>query len=362
MLEINAVSGNTGANSDLGTGIITNNGATLRNNNGTGVGNVIVWNGNCTLDCNNTSKAWEGEWQGSATTTVRLINMITSGNTYTVGGNGTGGDMNFFTGTVIMADTNSDGSPTAGSFRFNNGGGSPNLGNSQMTLNLGQGNVHFTEKNNTQTTSFGALFGGPNTQIAQQENSHIGGLNLATDTFSGTSTGATSTFAKDGTGQFIWNNTNANTYAGITTINNGILQVGDGVTLAAGALGSGAVSLAGGALVYNKPDNFSITNKVSGSGGSLVKTNVNVMTYYGTNSASVATIISQGTLLLGTNLVGASLMTCPISVSSGAMFDVSQDLVFSLSSTLSGYGAVNGPLVAVTGGTISPVWPMSPEP
>jgi len=354
VLEINAVSGNTGANSDVGTGIITNNGATLRNNNGTGVGNVIVWNGNCTLDCNNTSKAWEGEWQGSATTTIRLINMIASGNTYTVGGNGTGGDMNFFTGTVIMADTNSDGSPTAGSFRFNNGGGSPNLGNSLMTLNLGQGNVHFTEKNNTQTTSFGALFGGPNTQIAQQENYHIGGLNLATDTFSGTSTGATSTFAKDGTGQFIWNNTNANTYAGITTVNNGILQVGDGVTLAAGALGSGAVSLAGGSLVYNKPDAFSITNKISGSGGSLVKTNVNVMTYYGTNSASVATIISQGTLLLGTNLVGASLMTCPISVSGGATFDVSQDLVFSLSSTLSGYGAVNGPLVAVTGGTISP--------
>jgi autotransporter-associated beta strand protein len=354
VLEINATSGNTTLNSDVGTGIITNNGATLRNNNGNGVGNVIVWNGNCTLDCNNTSKAWEGEWQGSSTTTVLLTNMITSGNTYTVGGNGNGGgDMNYFTGSVIISSVNSDASPTAGTFRFNNGGGSPNTGNPLMTLNLGQGLVHFSEKNSGTTTSFGALLGGPGTMLVTSEN-YIITNSVGNDVFSGTIL-STATFTKNGAGQFTWNNFTNNVYSGITTINAGILQVGDGVTVGAGSLGTGAISLLGGALVYNKPDAFSITNKMSGSGGSFIKTNVNVMTYYGTNSATGSpTIISQGTLALATNLVGASLMTSPISVANGATFDISQDTVFTLSSALSGYGTVNGPLAAVTGSTISP--------
>ena len=351
-LIIGGANGNT--SSAIGTGIITNNGGVTLLNANKIVGNVLQFNGTNIVDANLGTFTLDGAWQGSGT--VILTNM--SGSTVTAGGNGNavpGGaaGMANFTGTVIVCSVNRDGSTATGNLRFNNGGGNNNLGNAAMTLDLGQGSAHFTEKNNGATTSFGALFGGPNTQLAQQENYVIGGLNLANDTFSGTSTGGTSTFTKNGTGQFTWNNTSANTYTGTTTVNAGILQIGDGTTAVAGTLGPGGIVLAGGSLVYNKPDAFAITNKISGIGGTLIKTNSNVMTYYGTNTASGATLISQGTLALATNLTGAAAMTCPIFVASGATFDVSQDSFFSLSSTLSGFGAVNGVLTAA-GGSINP--------
>jgi autotransporter-associated beta strand protein len=339
VLQIN--SGNANNNSAVGTGIITNNGATLRFATGRIVGNVLVFNGNCIVDAAGVGTAVDGAWQGTGT--VLITNLNASGLTFTAGGNGNGGgNMNNFTGSIIIVSSNGF---SAGNFRFNNGGPNNNLGNAAMTLDLGIGSVHFTEKNNSQTTSFGALFGGPNTQLAQQENYVIGGLSLTNDTFFGTSTGAASTFTKNGTGQFTWNNTNANTYTGTTTVNSGILQIGDGVTVGAGSLGSGAIVIAGGTLVYNKPADFAVTNAISGSGGTLVKTNTDTMTYYGTDTASSPTVISQGTLALGV----ASVMSSPVSVASGATFDVSQNSAFTLNQALSGSGIVNGLLTAVDG-------------
>src|SRR5208283_4966872 len=219
------------------------------------------------------------------------------------------------------------------------------------------GLVHFSEKNSGTTTSFGALYGGPGTMLVTSENYAIGALGVANDVFSGTIL-STSTFTKNGAGQFTWNNSTNNAYSGTTTVNAGILQIGDGVTTGAGSLGTGAITLSGGELLYNKPDAFSITNRITGNSGSLVKTNSNVMTYYGTNAASASTVISQGTLALGTNMIGVgtnviAAMTCPISVASGATFDVSQDSFFTLNQILSGSGAVNGVLTA-TGGSIIP--------
>jgi autotransporter-associated beta strand protein len=215
-----------------------------------------------------------------------------------------------------------------------------------MTLDLGNSSVHFTEKNSGAPATFGALYGGPNTQLASAANYSIGGLNLNT-TFAGAIL-SSSSLTKNGTGTFTM--TGTNTYTGTTTVNSGVLQVGDGVTTSAGSLGTGAISLAGGALVYSKPDDFAVTNRISGSGGSLVKTNSNIMTYSNnTDIASSATVISQGTLALGV----AGFMSSPVSVASGATFDVSQNPAFTLNQTLSGFGAVNGLLTAV-GGPINP--------
>jgi autotransporter-associated beta strand protein len=105
--------------------------------------------------------------------------------------------------------------------------------------------------------------------------------------------------------------------------------------------------LSGGTLLYNKPDDFAITNNISGSGATLVKTNTDIMTYNGTNTASSATVISQGTLLLG----ASGNMSCPVFVASGATFDVSLNSTFN--NILSGFGTVNG-LLTSAGGTISP--------
>lgn len=337
---------NANGNSAVGTGIIINNGGTLQSANRI-VGNVLQFNGTCVVDANMQNFTLDGAWQGTGT--IIITNMI-SGNTVTSGGNGNGGGtMANFTGTVIIASSNSDGSTTAGNFRFNNGGANNNLGNAGMTFDLGNGGAHFVEKNSSQTTTFGALYGGPNTQLAQPEKYVIGALNVPNDTFSGTVTGAASTFTKTGTGTFTWNNTSANTYTGATTVNDGVLQIGDGITAAAGSLGTGSIVInTPGVLVFDKPDDFAVANAVSGS-GSLIKTNTSTMAFSGADSGSGTTIVSQGTF----SLASGALMSGPIFVAGGATFDVSQDSAFTLNQTLAGSGTVNGALIAV-GGTISP--------
>ena len=92
--------------------------------------------------------------------------------------------------------------------------------------------MSFHRKNSSTTANFGALYGGPNTQLTQPENYVIGGLNLNT-TFAGTIQGS-STLTKTGTGTFTLTGNNPNT--GITTISGGVLQIGDGVTSGAGHL------------------------------------------------------------------------------------------------------------------------------
>ena len=337
---------NANNNSAVGTGVITNNGGTLLSANRI-VGNVLQFNGSCVVDSKLGNFTLDGSWQGTGTV---IITNMTSSSTVTAGGNGNGGgSMANFTGTVMVSSSNSDGSITAGNFRFNNGSGNNNVGNVAMTLDLGNGSAHFTEKNSSVTTTFGALYGGTNTQLASSEKYVVGALNVANDTFSGSVTGSSSTFTKNGTGTFIWNNVNSNSYTGATTVNNGILQIGDGLTTAAGLQGPGPFVLnIPGTLVFNKPDDFTATNAVSGA-ASLIKTNTDALTYYGTNSASGAVIISQGSWVLG----AFALMSCPISVASGATFDVSQDPSFVLNQTLSGFGTVNGMLTAA-GGSINP--------
>jgi autotransporter-associated beta strand protein len=334
--------------------VITNNGGTLLFStfpNGGIIANNERINGTNNVDMfnRNASIVLDGAFSGSGT--VYVTNDTSSGSTLTFGGNGPSGsgngDFNSFTGSIIVLDTNASGTASAGTLRFNNGGTSANLGNAGMTLNLGGPNssIHFTEKNSGTTTHFGALIGGPNTQLASVETYVVGEANLNT-TFAGTITGGSASLTKSGTGVLILTGNNANT--GATTINGGVLQIGDGVTSNAGKLGSGAITVnANGKLLYNKPDSFSVANNISGA-GTLIQTNTSVMTYTGNNSSSGTAVISQGTLAL----VSPGVMSCPISVASGATFDVSQTS-FNLSSTLSGFGTVTG-LVTSASGTINP--------
>ncbi|MGH7953105.1 MAG: beta strand repeat-containing protein, partial [Limisphaerales bacterium] len=342
VMQINSANANN--NSAMGTGVITNNGATLRFASGHIVGNALVFNGNCVVDAAGVSTAVDGAWSGAGT--VLITNLNSSGLTLTAGGNGNGGgNMNNFTGTILIADTNSDGTPSAGNFRFNNGGSSHNLGNPAMTLNLGGPNssVAFTEKNSGTTTHFGALIGGPNTQLAKAENYVIGEANLDT-TFAGTIQ-SSSSLTKMGTGTFTL--TGNNPYTGTTTVSAGTLQIGDGVTPGTGTLGTGDI-VNNATLVFNRPDDFEVDNAISGT-GTTIKENTDTLTYGGTNSSSGTLLINQGTLAL--NSVGA--ISSSIFVAAGANFDVTQNSTFTLGSTLSGFGGVTGTLTA-SGGTISP--------
>src|SRR5207248_11239609 len=71
----------------------------------------------------------------------------------------------------------------------------------------------------------------------------------------------TGTLTQAGAGALIL--TGANTYAGITTISAGTLQIGNGGV--AGSLGTGAVT-DNASLAFNRSDSVTLANLVSGSG------------------------------------------------------------------------------------------------
>ncbi|MBE7369883.1 autotransporter-associated beta strand repeat-containing protein [Ramlibacter pallidus] len=89
--------------------------------------------------------------------------------------------------------------------------------------------------------------------------------------------------------------TGANSYLGATTISGGTLQIGNGGT--AGALGAGNV-VDDGALVFNRSDNITVANAISGT-GSLTQAGTGTVTLTGANTYAGATTISAGTLQVG---------------------------------------------------------------
>jgi autotransporter-associated beta strand protein len=333
----------------FGTGGVTNSGTMLFDVFSTAgiIANAFTVPETCAIDGGGAGSGvvLDGSWSGAGT--IQITN-IASGETITLGGNG--GGMDSFTGSVAVTDPNS-----AGTVRFNNGGGNGNTGNSAMTMDLGNSSMTFLSRNKNAPVTFGALKGGPNTKIQQGSSSSgtttytIGALNLDT-TFAGAINDAQSSSAlvaitKVGTGALTLSGNN--TYGGTTTISGGTLQIGDGVTSGTGTLGIGTGVIVNNAtLVLNRPDDFTVYNSMSGS-GTTIKTNANIVTYDGTDTSTGPLVISQGTLAL------AGSVSAPISVASGAYFDVSENGSFALSSTLSGQGTVLGMLTA-SGGTISP--------
>lgn len=104
---------------------------------------------------------------------------------------------------------------------------------------------------------------------------------------------------KTGAGKLTF--TGINSYSGTTTISAGTLQIGDGGTL-------GTISSAGvtnnAALVFNRSNDFTISNAISGT-GTLTKSGAGVLTLSGGNSYTGLTTISQGILKCGsTNALG----------------------------------------------------------
>jgi autotransporter-associated beta strand protein len=117
--------------------------------------------------------------------------------------------------------------------------------------------------------------------------------------------GGTGTLTKNNTGALIIANTSANTYSGLTTINAGKIQVGDGVTPGAGTLGTGGIVIAGGTLEINRPDGLTLTNTIVGTTGGIAITGGNLtlnndaLNYAGAvniGSGRTLTVANTGTL------------------------------------------------------------------
>lgn len=116
--------------------------------------------------------------------------------------------------------------------------------------------------------------------------------------------------------------TGANTYTGPTTVDQGTLRVGAGGS--SGTLGSGNVSVnTGAALVFNRADNVSVANVISGA-GTLTQSGPGTLTLTGTNSYTGTTTVSAGTLAVGndpgaaTPTAGRLAGTSALIVNSGA--------------------------------------------
>lgn len=116
-------------------------------------------------------------------------------------------------------------------------------------------------------------------------------------------------------GLVVLDNANASA-SGNTTVNAGTVQIGNNDTK--GILPAGGVANSG-TLAFNRSDNLTVTNVISGA-GTLSQNNTNVVTLSGNNSFTGAAIINQGTLRVGsTNGFGAA---ASVTINSGATFDV----------------------------------------
>ncbi len=145
--------------------------------------------------------------------------------------------------------------------------------------------------------------------------------NPYTFTGAGDISGANTTLVKSGAGTLIV--ANNNTYAGITTINSGTLQIGNGAT--SGSLGPGDV-VDNGVLAFNRSDAVNFGAIISGSGQvQQIGTGPSTLTLSAANTYTGATTIGSGTLIV-TNSASLGATTGPtigaVNIAAGAALDL----------------------------------------
>lgn len=131
---------------------------------------------------------------------------------------------------------------------------------------------------------------------------------VAASTFAGTITNGASALNLTKFGNATLTLTGSNSYTGITDIQRGTLQIGDGGTT--GSLGTGAVTLnALGSLAFNRSNALTIANAISGS-GALRQIGSGTTTLTGDSSGfSGTTVVSAGSLQVNGSLGGAISVT-----------------------------------------------------
>lgn len=144
--------------------------------------------------------------------------------------------------------------------------------------------------------------------------------------------------------------TGDNSYSGETIVSNGTLQIGNGGTT--GTLGSGGIVLGGGRLTFNRSDNITVANSITGS-GDLVQAGSGTLTLTGANTQGGNTFIRAGTLALG-NL--AALGKSTINLSGGTLqSNVSGTLnnyIETLAGSVSTIGAADGTSLVLSSGAL----------
>ena len=260
------------------------------------------------------------------------------------------GDWSAFSGQINVSPRSG-----TGDFRIDNTGG---YVNAAFYVNSGV-NFYVINHNNL-TVDLGELGGASGAIIGTGNGAstnptwRIGAKNT-TSTYAGVmvDSGVTS-LIKTGTGRLILSG--ANTYSGVTTINDGTLQIGAG-----GATGTpGTNNIVNNAtLTFNRSDTISYGGVISGA-GDLDKLGNGTLTLNNAHTYAGATTIESGTLaLIGIGSIASSL---EINISAGALLDVSGTTGGAMTLTggkiISGVGAVKGSFTIGSGATLSPGSPI----
>jgi autotransporter-associated beta strand protein len=128
-----------------------------------------------------------------------------------------------------------------------------------------------------------------------------------------------------------------NTHSGTTIINAGTLEVGNGGTT--GSTGSGDI-VNQGALVFNRSNNFTVANAISGAGG-VTKIGAGVMTVTADNDYTGGTTLAAGAIHLGQQSPAGSLGAGPV-VNDGQLrlnrADGSGPYAYTIANDISGSG------------------------
>ncbi len=202
--------------------------------------------------------------------------------------------------------------------------------------------------------SLGSLSGGNGLALQNADSNALAltvGGNGASTTFSGVLSGPGS-LTKSGAGTFTLSANN--TYAGTTTVNNGVLVVGTGTN--AGSLGSGNVVLGGGTLQFTRSDTVTPAQAISGSGtlrmegpGTLTSGS-GVLVLSSSNSYAGTTSLARGTLrVTNSDALGSSAVVGSDFNNNKAM-ELVGGVTLANAVTLGGGGQGNtGVLVSVSG-------------
>jgi len=228
---------------------------------------------------------------------------------------------------------------------------------------LSGGNLIFADGNGggttilTGTNSYGDTAVGTGATLMVGDGGTTGTLGTGTVTTDGmlafnrsdevtlaTAVGGSGLLGQFGTGKLIL--TANNSYSGGTLILNpdGTIQVGDGGTT--GALGTGAIVLGGGTLVFNRSDNITVADSIAGI-GQITKLGAGTLTLSGDNLDSQNTgvgpyvgniSILAGTLAVGEFGLGASEL---VEIDNGATLKALKDAYAGDMAILSGGGTID---------------------